>query len=320
MIATLAAALVLSPAQITIRQVRTMPTLTAIAVAASPAASTIAVALENNTVRIMNAANGQTVRTLTGHPQPVYGLAFSPDGRTLATGDETARIWLWDVRTGTRIRELPRGADLHTRGIVSLSFSPDGRLLASTGRDDAVVVWNVAAARRVTRLLGHGANLASATFHPRGGSLLCATVGQGVWVWSTRTWAAPARMRAHVEHGVADVAINLAGTRILTAGRDGTASVWDAATRTRLATLRGHQDWVLRAAFAPSGRVAATSSSDGTVMVWDMRTYQRIARIENQSRVGAPVTFTRDGRHLVTTTDADGLQIHAVLPAQPAAR
>lgn len=316
MLATLAATLVLAPTPITVRSVRTLPTLKTIAIAASPVGSTLAVSLENNTIRIFNAATGQSSQTLTGHPQPVYGLAFSPDGKVLATADETARIWLWDVKSGKKIKEFPRGVDLHNRGISALSFSADGKLLASTGRDDAIIVWNVGTTKKVIKLLGKGANVAFATFNPRGGTLFTATIEQGVWIWSVKNWAPPARIVAHGGQGVSDAAMNLAGSRLLTGGRDGNAMVWDAGKRTRLATLKGHQDWVSRVAYAPSGRVAATSSSDGTVIVWDMVTYKPITKIENQSRIGAPIAFTRDGKFLATTTDADGLQIHAITPAQ----
>lgn len=316
MLATLAASLVLAPTPVTVKSVRTLPTLTTIALAAAPTGSTLAVSLENSTVRIFNAATGQSSQTLTGHPQPAYGLAFSPDGKVLATADETARIWLWDVKTGKKIKEFPRGADLHSRGVSALSFSADGKLLASTGRDDVIIVWSVSTAKKVVKLLGKGANVAFATFNPRGGTLLSATVEQGVWVWSTKTWAPPARISAHTGHGVSDAAMNLAGSRILTGGRDSTAAVWDAAKRTRLATLRGHEDWVSRVAYAPNGRIAATSSSDGTVIVWDMVAYKAVSKIQNQSRIGSPLAFTRDGKFLATTTDADGLQIHAITPSQ----
>lgn len=264
----------------------------------------------------MDAAKGQTIRTFSGHPQPAYGLAISPDGKWLVSGDESARIWMWNIATGQRVREFQR-RDTHMRGVQSIGFSPDGRTVVTTGKDDVVMVWNPATGQPIRKIEGKGANFFSAGYGPRG-MLFAPTLGDGVRFYNPANYALAGKVEAHDGQGVNDLAFNAGRTIGITAGRNGIATLWNLQTRSRINSLRGHNDWVIRAALSPNGRLAATSSSDRTVIVWDTRTFKPVAKLENQSMVGAPVCFTADGQFLVTANDADALQIYRVSPAQPA--
>lgn len=302
---------------ITVTKIKAYDQLRTIACVPAPSGSRFACSLENKQIRIMDAATGNTIRALDGHPQPAYALAFAPDGNTFASGDESGRIWIWDIKSGKRVKEFDRN-NAHQRGIQCLSFSADGTRLASTGKDDLIIVWSVATGKQVKKIASGGAIFYSGTFVPGGSILAAATLGRGAIFYNTKDFSPVGSFDGHDKLGVLDIAFNQAGTRCLTVGKNGTGCLWDVKTRTKLNSLKGHQDWVLRGALSPNGRLAATSSTDRLVIVWDTNTFKPVAKLENQSFIGAPVCFTADGRYLISANDMDGLQINAVSGGAPA--
>ncbi len=285
----------------------------AIAVAASPVNAQFAVSTEDRQVRLVDTKTMATTLQLQGHPQPVYGLGFSRDGRYLLTGDETARIWLWDVKTGKKIREFPREKG-HTKGIQSFSFSPDGTKFASVGKDDVIKVWSTAGGHPIATIEGKGANFYGLAFLPNG-SIATGTLAEGMRLYSA-SYGLAATMKLGGGQGANDVAVNKLGTIGVTAGRDGAVTVWDLKSRLKLAAMPGHTDWVTAVAVAPNGRVAASSSTDASVVLWDIKGFKKIATIGNRAFVDSLVAFTSDGRYLLTTDASNALQVYQVDPPQ----
>jgi roadblock/LC7 domain-containing protein len=207
-------------------------------------------------------------RTLTGHTNWVWGVAFSPGGRLLATAgsDQTAR--LWDPATGEHRRTLTG----HTNTVWGVAFSPDGRLLATASRDTTARLWDVATGEHLRTLTGHDGAVRGVAFSPDG--RLLATAG-GFDDETARLWdvATGEHLRTLTGHDaeVLGVAFSPDGTLLATAGDfdDETAWLWDVATGEHLRTLTGHTSGVEGVAFSPDGRLLATASYDETVRLWD---------------------------------------------------
>ena len=303
-----------APIQIT--PAKQVPALRPIAFAPAPTGSKFVASMEDGSVRILDAKTGQTVRSLATHPQPAYAVGWSQDGRFIATGDESARVWVENALTGEKMREFRT----HTRGVQKLSFNIGRTLLITTGRDDAIHVLdlNSTKPKEVRSILGSGANFYGATFNPR--SLVefataTLTIG-GAREYDAMSGKPSGLLTGHDAQGALAVAYNPAATRIASGGKDGNVALYDGATLKRIATFKGHGDWVMDLAFSPNGRLLATSSTDQTVKVWDTKAMRKVADIPQQSFVGSPVCFTADGTTLVTVSDQGYLQYNKVNPHQ----
>ncbi len=290
-----------------------------LAFAPAPSGSKVAVTLENNDVKIIDAATRQTIRTLSGHPQPPRAIAWSKDGTFIATGDDSARIFIWNALTGERMKTIIG----HIRPIQCLSFNSSRTLLASTGADDVLNVWNVSSGKKVAEILGKGQILYSGCFDPKldnlilvgtlaGGAKTYRIGNDGAHVMNFLNFTNPSGQA----HEVLDCNWSSDGSRAVTAAKDDLAVLWDMKSFKKIGSFRGHGDWVVRAEFSPNGKLLATSSSDRTVKVWDINSFEPVATLENEGAVGSPLCFTSDGKFLLTTGVDDNLEVYGVSPSQ----
>jgi WD40 repeat protein len=206
-------------------------------------------------------------RALRGHTADASALAWSPDGRRLASGgfDNTLRVW--DADTAREIRTVPA-----PWGILAVSWSPDGRRLASANWSDKTVgVWDPATGKEVRPRLPHADELFSVAFHPDGRRVAASDFGGMVIVWDTASGKA-LFTRAVRDKAGSPVCWSPDGRR-LAAGAEGNAiQVWDADSGQALARLEGHTGSVAAVRWSPDGRRLASAGQDRTLKVWDAAT------------------------------------------------
>src|SRR5207302_5362242 len=135
---------------------------------------------------------GLPLRTLAGHTRGINSVAYAPDGKLLASGDEDGRVKLWEPSTGQELASLcgPRG------GVNAVAFSPDGVILASAGgelnRPGAVTLWSVASGQELVTLKGHHNEVMAMAFAPDGMTIATGSLDGTVRLWDVsmaRSWA-----------------------------------------------------------------------------------------------------------------------------------
>ncbi len=232
-------------------------------------------------VRIWDTSTGGLRALLRGHTEPVWAVAYHPDGVTLASGSgnpgtgDDSTVRLWDIATGTEIATLTG----HSGAVIALAFNPDGTLLASASLDETIRFWDIAEASPGTVLTNHNSPVRDIAFSPDGA--LLASVGDDGQIV---LWDIAAGEARSIETGTAlrAVAFNLDGTLLITgnSGEDETTEagfvhLWDIETETVIATLPPHDapDDVVIASLAiddlgVSLAEALTRENDGVVRVW----------------------------------------------------
>jgi WD40 repeat protein/transcriptional regulator with XRE-family HTH domain len=264
----------------------------------------IAAAHRGGAVDVWDTATGKLLTTLPGktisESKPNLGvndIAFSPDGSRLVRVNDDWTAQVWDVATGKPLFDLVGHRDY----LVRVAYSPDGKQIATTSNDLTAKIWDAFTGKEIFTLPDHPNEVDAVAYSPDGNWIVTGCQCP-VRFWDAQTGKLKFTVDAHA-NTVFGIGFSPDGKRVATASRDGTAKVFDLATRAELFKLTGHTSTVFAVTFSHDGTRIATASYDATSKVWDAATGKELVTLTGHTSGTDGVAFTPDDTRLITTSE-----------------
>ena len=294
----------------------------------------IATAAEDHQVRIWG---GSLLQTFRGHNHRVQGVAFSPDGRQVASASLDWSVKIWKVDTGQEYRAFPKedtailGADfsaddsrltdvaengtirtwdvksctlLHQRSVNldrprSVAFRSDGQLLAAAGRHGTILCWDLAKDQAISGSRRHDAPARAVAFSPDGRRLASTGDDGTVKIWDAAGGGLLFACTGHTMP-IRAVAFSPDSRTLVSGGWDG-VRLWDAGTGAELPTLPDPTPRVVALAFGPGG-LLAVAQMGGRITLWDHGGRRHLGTLIGHSAMVYALAFTPDGTRLASAS------------------
>ena len=303
----------------TIREVKLSPDGTLLAVASSIG------------VWLYDARTGEELVLLAGHTQNVNNVAFSSDGKILASGSADFTIRLWEVSTGTHLKTLKGhtgivtslcffpdsrtlasadwnsirlwrvayGTSLKTLkadlGAISIASSDDGRTLASVNYDKAIDLWDAVSGEHIKTLNVDAERIGNIVFSGDGKTF--ASTSDGIHLWDTFSGEHIKTLKRDTKL-VSSVAFSRDGNTLASASED-EIYLWDTTSSTHSKTLTGHTDSIISLDFSGDGKTLV-STSEVEVCLWDAISGKHLKTLTGHTKKVTNIAFS--GHFLTTTT------------------
>jgi WD40 repeat protein/energy-coupling factor transporter ATP-binding protein EcfA2 len=270
------------------------------AVTFSPDGRFIATGSSDTSVRLWDAATGQTLFTLQDHERAVNDVAFSPDGSRLVSAGEDGRLVVWNTETGARL--VSRSGD--NGPIRAIAFSPDGAQLAAANDDATLRIWQTDGWVSLYLSFGHDDALTDVAY--TGDGRLLATSGRDgrIIFWNAVNGLSVSAIEPSTFQD-APLVINAItfspdDQQLATANSNGTARIWDMTQGSWRDTFAGHASPVNAIAYHPDGQTLITASADGTAKVWRIDSGQVIDSLPGGAGSLQTAAYSPDGAQLAT--------------------
>ncbi|PYS73262.1 MAG: hypothetical protein DMF69_05290 [Acidobacteria bacterium] len=254
-------------------------------------------------VELFDVSSGAKLRTFDSRATGFYAVAFSPNGRWLASGGKDKTVRLWDTTIG---REMPALVG-HTGYVTSISFSNDDRWIASASIDKTIRIWETSTGQEIKKLTGHEGSIDAITFSPDNRWIASASFDRTVRIWDVAEGRESRKLAGHAGE-VTTVAYSADGRWLASGSVDKTIRIWDTTTWTEPRVINDERR-INTLAFSPDNKLIAAGTGEMTIKLIDVASGQPVRSGASEGGEVRSVTFSPDGRSLVSAWSDEAVRL-----------
>ncbi|MFH1956907.1 MAG: protein kinase [bacterium] len=265
----------------------------------------------SKTIKIWRVSDGSLIRTLEGHTDFVNSIVYSPDGKYIASGNCADTIEIWRVSDGSLIRTLKS----HIGEVESVSYSPDGKYIASGSDDKTIKIWRVIDGSLIRTLKRHTSWVQSVSFSPDGKYLASGSNDDTIKLWRVSDGSLIRTLEGHTDY-VCSVSFSPDGKFIVSGGRDDTIKLWRVSDGSLIRTMEGHTDDVGSVSYSPDGKYIASGSDDKTIKIWRVIDGSLIRTLKGHIITVYSVAYSPNGKYLASGSHDGTTKIWQFSPSE----
>ena len=258
-------------------------------------------------IKLWNIETGEATATFRGHTKDITSLAFSPDGKTLASSGKDSKVLLWNVATGKNALLLTE----HDGNVFYVGFSHDGKTFATGSWDETVKLWDAKTGSLKNTIIEKGiAGVSSVAFSPKDSTI--AVGGYDIIrLWDLQTKTHIRSFKGH-SRSISSIAFSPDGNTLATVSdrSDDTIMLWDLQAAKHRTTIKDHTSDVTCLTFSPDGKTIASGSRNGDGYLWDAQTGEHKATLKEHYDVIQFITYTSDGSTIITGGGGRDRSVH----------
>lgn len=250
-------------------------------------------------IRLFDFRTGKLVRLLKGHDSNVYDLAFSPDGRFLASGGADNTALVFDLQTFTIAHRL----EGHEKRVNQLAFSSDGRRLFTASYDGELRLWSLDDGKLVQRMQGHATRIFAIAVAADGKRLASGDADGKIRLWDAVSGEGKGEF-ADQKVSIGSLNFSRDGRQLLATcsfrcPENPGAFLYDVASGKAVQVYKGHDDMVRASTMSPDGKWAVTAGGNNNeIHVWNLQTGDLRQKLAGLGRIVYAVGFSPDGERL----------------------
>ena len=237
-------------------------------------------ALDNGRIEMWDSSAGELLQTLNNKIPLRSSVAYSPDGKQIATASDNMVI-IWNISDKHKV-STEKELTGHTAPVSAVTYSPDSTQLASGSWDATIIIWDVSQGKLLQTLKGHTRLVDYVAYSRDGKQLASGSYDKTVKIWDVSKGELLRTLKGHADI-VRSVAWSPDGKQLASGSSDGTIIIWDVSTGKELQTLQGHADVVRSVAYSRDGAQLASGSSDGTIIIWKKGTAAKESKVVSES-------------------------------------